>query len=230
MTLERRATQFAALGDIHRLAIVDALGHTDLTPGDLAAITGAPTNLLAHHLGILEDAGLIVRTRSEGDARRRYVTLAAGARSLAGEAIAEPTGSVAFVCTHNSARSQFAAARFRQLTGTDAASAGTHPAAAVHPGAITAAARYGLDLSGGHPASYETLEALDIVVSVCDRALEYGLPTHRRHLHWSIADPTPRAARSDFDAAFAGIDGRLRHLVDQWPQTAMASRSKGQLT
>jgi hypothetical protein len=89
---------------------------------------------------------------------------------------------------------------------------------------------YGLDLSGGHPAPYDTLEPLDIVVSVCDRAREYGLPTHRRHLHWSIPDPTPRANRGDFDAAFAGIDGRLLHLVEQWPQTAVAPRSKGEHT
>src|SRR3546814_5969508 len=33
------------------------------------------SNLLAHHLKVLEGAGLIVRTRSEGDRRRSYVRM-----------------------------------------------------------------------------------------------------------------------------------------------------------
>ena len=122
-------------------------------------------------------------------------------------------GSVAFVCTHNSARSQFAAARFTQLTGRPASSAGTHPAAAVHPGAIRAAGRFDLDLSTRTPMGYTELEAPDLLVSVCDRALEYGLPPHGRHLHWSIPDPSPMGVQSAFDTAFDLIDRRLLRLV-----------------
>jgi protein-tyrosine-phosphatase len=53
---------------------------------------------------------------------------------------------VLFVCTANSARSHLAAALWRQASTIPAVSAGTHPAAAIDPGAIAAAQRYGLPL------------------------------------------------------------------------------------
>lgn len=207
------AVRFAALGDEHRLAMVEALRHGDLTPSELADIARLPSNLAAHHLGILETAGLVARSRSEGDGRRRYVTLIDEDISrLLGPA---PTldGTVAFVCTHNSARSQFAAARFTQLTGRPATSAGTHPASAVHPGAVRAARRFGLDLSDRRPAGYESLAETDVVISVCDRALEFGLPPHGRHLHWSVPDPSPSGGAAAFRQAFDLIDDRLTRLV-----------------
>jgi ArsR family transcriptional regulator, arsenate/arsenite/antimonite-responsive transcriptional repressor / arsenate reductase (thioredoxin) len=227
LPLEARVEAFAALGDSHRLGIVDALSLTDLTPGDLAVLTDLPTNLLAHHLRILERAGLVIRTRSEGDARRRYVTLASDRITSLWTVPKMHHGPVAFVCTHNSARSQFAAARWEQLTGTPAASAGTNPADAIHPGAVEAALTYGLDLSDRHPRDYTTLGdiEIDVVVSVCDRALEHGLPRHRRHLHWSIPDPALVADRSAFTAAFAQIERRLERLHESLEATAGAVRS-----
>ena len=68
--LESRARAYAALGDPSRLAIVELLAHADLAPGELGARLELPTNLMAHHLQILEQAGLISRRRSEGDRRR----------------------------------------------------------------------------------------------------------------------------------------------------------------
>ena len=47
----------------------------DASPGELAAELGLGTNLLAHHLRVLEDAGVIRRVRSEGDRRRSYIQL-----------------------------------------------------------------------------------------------------------------------------------------------------------
>jgi DNA-binding MarR family transcriptional regulator len=41
------------------------------TPRDL----GMRTNLAAHHVKVLTDAGLVVRGRSEGDRRRTYLPL-----------------------------------------------------------------------------------------------------------------------------------------------------------
>lgn len=204
---------FAALGDPHRLAIVDALGLTDLTPSDLAAVTGMPSNLLAHHLRLLADAGVVITSRSEGDGRRRYVTLVPETLEGIARRDSTMTGTVAFVCTHNSARSQFAAARFEQLTGESAASAGTQPAPSVHPAAVEAAAFYGLDLSARVPRHYDTLDPCDVVISVCDRALEFGLPPHRHHFHWSIPDPTLATDSEAFAASFAEIDRRLRRLL-----------------
>ena len=74
-SLQARARVHAALGDPARLAIVDALTLGDASPGEIGADLGMPTNLVAHHLKVLQEAGLIVRTRSEGDRRRTYLRL-----------------------------------------------------------------------------------------------------------------------------------------------------------
>lgn len=73
--IERRAAVHAALGDPVRLAIVDRLVTGDASPGELAGDAGLGSNLLAHHLEVLQDAGVILRSRSEGDRRRSYVQL-----------------------------------------------------------------------------------------------------------------------------------------------------------
>jgi len=68
-----------------------------------------PSNLLAHHLRVLEQAGVITRRRSEGDRRRTYLRLVpVTLDSLA--APPRPERRVLFVCTANSARSHLAAA------------------------------------------------------------------------------------------------------------------------
>jgi DNA-binding transcriptional ArsR family regulator len=73
--LRARARVHAALGDPSRLAIIDALTLGDASPGEIAHDLDLPTNLVAHHVNVLHDAGLIVRTRSEGDRRRTYLSL-----------------------------------------------------------------------------------------------------------------------------------------------------------
>ena len=55
---ERRARMHAALGEPVRLRIVDRLVLGDASPGELGRQVGLPTNLLAHHLKVLDDAGL----------------------------------------------------------------------------------------------------------------------------------------------------------------------------
>ena len=76
--MEQRAAVHAALGEPSRLAIVDHLAASDRSPQDLQEAVGVPSNLLAHHLDVLEAAGLIERSRSSGDGRRRYVHLIHG--------------------------------------------------------------------------------------------------------------------------------------------------------
>ena len=116
MQSAERARAHAALGDEHRLAIVDALAAGDRTVAELGAIAGIPGNLLAHHLDVLDEAGLVERRVSAGDRRRRYVTLRWDRLPHLPEAAPVPSGRVAFVCTHNSARSPFAAAAWEQAT------------------------------------------------------------------------------------------------------------------
>lgn len=209
MDTAARAAIHAALGDPTRLRIVGAVVDGDRSPTELAGETGVAGNLLAHHLDVLEELDLVRRERSAGDGRRRYVTV--GGVDLASFGI-RPTaleGPVAFVCTHNSARSQFAAAWWRERTGQSAMSAGSDPAAAVHPLAVRAAEQFGIDLSGATPHGYDHIDGVPVVVSVCDRALEGGLPDHDRHIHWSTPDPTDGDSVEDFVDAFGRLERRL---------------------
>ena len=214
MTLERRARVHAALGDPSRLRIVDALSVGDRTVTELRVLSDVPGNLLAHHLDVLEGAGLIERRRSEGDHRRRYVVLRFAA--LADLEMPSPPvlGSPLFVCTHNSARSQFAAALWQRRTGQSVESAGTDPAPHVHPTALIVAAEFGVDLSEATPKGYESITGSpELVVSVCDRARETGPPLGGAHLHWSIPDPVASKTDRAFSNAFAEIVQRVEQLA-----------------
>ncbi|MEX1124427.1 MAG: ArsR family transcriptional regulator, partial [Acidimicrobiia bacterium] len=185
-----RAAIHRALGDDGRLQIVDELSLSDRTPHDLARITGFETNLLAHHLGVLEAAALIRRRVSSGDRRRRYISLDTElVRGFLPERLLAAT-SVVFVCTHNSARSQVAEALFRSRCGALVQSAGPNPRQAVHPKAIKVGTEMGVDLSTHKPKGFsEVTGSPDLVVSVCDLAVESDIPFEARILHWSIPDP-----------------------------------------
>ena len=220
--LERRAAMHAALADPARLAITDTLADGDASPSELAAMLAMPSNLLAHHLRVLEDAGLVARHQSEGDRRRTYLRLVPG--SLDGlDGLVGPPGRAArrvlFVCTANSARSHLAAALWRQASKVPAASAGTQPAAGIAPGAIDAAARRRLPLPRLRPRYVADVRRDgDLLVTVCDRAHEeLG---GQAALHWSVPDPVPAGAPDSFDAALAELDRRVRLLA---PRLAAAS-------
>lgn len=213
-----RAAWHAALGDAHRLEIVDLLAWSDHTVSELRDLTGIAGNLLAHHLGVLERAGHIDRKISEGDRRRRYVALRLSRRIE--QQIQQKTHNrgdfedVLFVCTHNSARSQFAAALWEVRTGRTARSAGTQPAESVHPGAVRAAAERGIDLSDAVPSGYGQIEVRpDLVVSVCDRAREAPLPSSPAYVHWAVPDPATAGSSSAFRVAFDEIEQRIARLA-----------------
>jgi protein-tyrosine-phosphatase len=188
-----------------RLAIADELVRSDRAPMELRERFALESNLLAHHLDALEAAGLIGRSKSSGDGRRRYVHLLPAAFAVVDPLPARQPPRVLFVCTANSARSQLAAALWTARTGGMATSAGTHPGAAVHPGAIAAARRAGLDLGSAQPRllrARDTRSAL--VVTVCDRAHEELGPAPSR-LHWSVPDPVPTPTREAFDIVVADL-------------------------
>ena len=211
--LHERANQHAALGDPMRLAIVDELAASDRAPVELRRLIGIESNLLAHHLDVLEEVGMINRSRSSGDGRRRYVHLlresflglVPGRRLAPGRAL--------FVCTRNSARSQLAAALWQEMTRSPAVSAGTHPAARVHPGAVAAAKRAGLDLTTAAPQTLAAVRRVpDLVVTVCDQAHE-ELEPDDSWLHWSIPDPVTAGSRRAFDATVTELRIRIAALV-----------------
>lgn len=62
--LVQRAALHNALGDAARLAIVDALVVADASPSQLQADLGMASNLLAHHVRVLEGVGVLRRARS----------------------------------------------------------------------------------------------------------------------------------------------------------------------
>ena len=212
MSLDERVARYAALADPVRLRIVDLLTLGDASPGELQDRLGISSNLLAHHLGVLERAGLLTRSRSEADRRRTYLHLAPASLDHLLPTPALAARRVVFVCTGNSARSQLAVALWEQASDVPAASAGTHPAARVAPGAVAAAERHGLSLRSATPRSLdEVLDADDVVVTVCDSAHEELGDAGR--LHWSVPDPVRVGTDHAFDAAFDDLAARVGELA-----------------
>ena len=212
-SVAERAAVHAALGEPVRLAIVEDLAVSDRSPKELAARFSVPTNLLAHHLDVLEGVGLIERFVSAGDRRRRYVRLVPAPLARLGVATALPAGQVLFVCSHNSARSQLAAALWTARTGGVATSAGTHPADHVHPGAVAAASRAGLDLSRAEPRMFGAAGHGELIVTVCDQAHEELVP-EPGWWHWSLPDPVEDGRAAAFDAVINELDDRIRAVAN----------------
>jgi protein-tyrosine-phosphatase len=211
--LALRAVTHAALADVTRLRIVDLLAVGDASASEVGAALGVPSNLLAHHLKVLERAGLVVRHRSEGDGRRSYLSLRTdGAPALMDGGVVVAPRRVLFVCTANTARSHLAAALWRKASRIKAGSAGTHPGDRIALGAVAAAARHGVKLPEVAPRLLDgTLREGDLVITVCDRAHEEldGLGW----AHWSIPDPAPDGSDAAFDAAYDELAARVDALA-----------------
>ena len=213
--LSDRVRSLAALGDPIRLAIVDQLAESDLSPDQLASALGISGNLLAHHLKVLQEAGLIKRTDSQNDRRRTYVQLEPSAMlGLLPTPSTLKTSRVVFVCTHNSARSILAEAAWREVSEVPSTSAGTRPASAINPRARAAAKRAGLTITQDSPQSIDLiLRHDDLLVSVCDSVNEQLPPLDQPHVHWSIPDPSQIDTDSAFDDALQAIALRLDELA-----------------
>jgi protein-tyrosine-phosphatase len=211
--LAARAAVHAALGDAARLAIVDALVLGEASPSELQQLLDMPSNLTAHHVRVLEKAGVVTRHRSEGDRRRTYLALAPGALDALRPVAVQDAVRVVFVCTENSARSQLAAALWAGESPVPATSAGTHPAPAIHPGAVAAARRHHLPLTPATPRHVDdVLRPDDVVITVCDSAHEeLGVAPGR--LHWSIPDPARTGQDTAFDHAVDQLADRVTRLA-----------------
>jgi ArsR family transcriptional regulator, arsenate/arsenite/antimonite-responsive transcriptional repressor / arsenate reductase (thioredoxin) len=217
--LQRRAALHAALSDPARLRVVETLSAGDAAPSELAAMLTMPSNLLAHHLRVLEAEGLITRTRSEGDKRRAYLRLVPATLDELTPPPLRAAARVVFVCTANSARSPLAAALWRHASSVPATSAGTDPAERTDAGAIAAAERPRLPLRRVRPRAIEDVQTDgDLVITVCDRAHE--ALGHRADLHWSVPDPARVGTAAAFDAAY---DELTRRVSDLAPRLRVAS-------
>jgi arsenate reductase len=120
---------------------------------------------------------------------------------------------VLFLCIHNSARSQMAAAYLRQLGGDrfEVESAGLEPGK-LNPLAVEAMRQAGIDISGQPTQSvfemFKQGRRFHCVISVCDEASAERCPIFPgvvERLNWSFGDPS----------TFVGTDAeRLRQTVE----------------
>ncbi len=127
---------------------------------------------------------------------------------------------VLFVCTGNSARSQIAQTILnRKGRGRfQAESAGSQPAARVHPLAIQALERHGYFWQGHAPQGLDAVlgQPWDFVITVCDRAKESCplFPGQPVTAHWGMPDPaevlgTDLERQRAFDDALLLMQRRL---------------------
>jgi arsenate reductase len=124
--------------------------------------------------------------------------------------MSEPSYTVLFLCTGNSARSIMAEVMLNHLGGGPFAadSAGSHPKGAVHPLALATLQSMGLPIDGLRSKSWEEfarLDAppLDFIVTVCDDAAGEVCPLwpgKPMTAHWGGEDP----------AAFQGTEDERR--------------------
>ena len=121
-----------------------------------------------------------------------------------------------FLCTGNSARSQMAEAilNHKGAGRLRAESAGSQPAARVHPLALETLREHGIPWNGHAPRSVDGLERepWDFVITVCDRAKESCpvFPGQPILAHWGMPDPTDRQAFRD---AFLVLSRRIDLLL-----------------
>ncbi len=83
----------------------------------------------------------------------------------------------------------------------EVASAGTEPAARVHPLAVETMRERGIDISHHRPKTLATFEGqqFDLLITTCDEANEACpfYPNARKRLHWSIPDPAKATGTDD---------------------------------
>lgn len=227
--MQQRARLHAALSEPARLRIVDLLSLGDATPGELQRLLATPSNLLAHHLRVLESEGLLRRHRSQGDRRRTYLRLVPDPLTTLLPATVVSAGRVVFVCTANTARSQLAAALWKQASDVPVASAGTRPADTVAAGALAVARRHRLPLRHPRPRGLSDVVCDgDLLVTVCDSAHEELAarrpPSPQPALHWSVPDPVAAGTEEAFEEALVELASRVAHLA---PRVTARCRGAG---
>ena len=129
-----------------------------------------------------------------------------------------------FICTHNRCRSILceAIANQRGEGVLQAASAGSAPAASVHPLTLRYLTERGYEPAGLVSQSWHDLKAFepDRVITVCDSAAGEACPIWMGTVakgHWGLPDPS--RVESNDDAvrdAFMSVIDRIEGKVDEW--------------
>ncbi|MEY4094609.1 MAG: hypothetical protein RLZZ53_1808 [Acidobacteriota bacterium] len=131
--------------------------------------------------------------------------------------------TVLFACVHNAGRSQIAAALFNRYADPSKAraiSAGTSPAARVHPEVLELMARRGVDLSGQTPQRLtpELASTVQWLITMgCGDECPV-VPGTRRD-DWPIQDPKGQPPDT-VNAIINDIDHRVRQLLAILPPAA----------
>ncbi len=231
-----------------RWSVLTRLVRSDYRVQELVALLQLPQNLVSYHLRQLRVGNLVTERKSSADERSVYYSLDVEQfRSLylqAGEQLHPALGGTAvplhdeerkdrgsqaplrvlFLCTQNSARSQMAEALLRHLShGTiEACSAGSNPAARVHPLAVQVMEHIGLEMSQARPKHFNEFEGqhFDAIVTVCDRVREVCpfFPDDPERIHWSFPDPALVEGSEDvryhaFEQTSLQLTTRIRFLI-----------------
>jgi arsenate reductase len=125
--------------------------------------------------------------------------------------------NVLFICVHNSARSQMAAALLNQICGEffQAQSAGLEPGT-LNPLAVEALQEIGIDISRVRTQSvfdvFKSGQLFAYVITVCSESESKGCPLFAgvtTRLHWPFADP------SQFTGTHKEKITRTREVLEQ---------------
>ena len=133
-----------------------------------------------------------------------------------------------FICVHNSARSQMAAALLNKRCGDffEAQSAGLEPGT-LNPLAVEALREIGIDISGNKTQAvfdvFKSGELFAYVITVCDESEAKGCPIFpgvTTRLHWSFPDPsrvtgTPEEKMEQTRRVLQKIDQQVRRFCDE---------------
>ncbi len=229
-----------------RWALLQQLTRSDYRVAELVEQVKQPLNLVSYHLRQLRQAGLVRERRSTADERSFYYSLdlerlhtfyleaSSSLHPSLGQEITPgsrvnwsftiPAPRLLFLCTGNSARSQMAEALVHHLGQgqVQAFSAGSHPAPAVHPLAMRAIGRLGIQMSQPFPKHLDLFvdQSFDRVITLCDRVREQcpSWPGSPPLIHWSFPDPSTaegsEAERQQvFDHLAIQLSVRIRLLL-----------------
>lgn len=124
---------------------------------------------------------------------------------------------VLFVCLHNAGRSQMSRALFVQAAAGrhSADSAGTTPAARVHPHVAAVMAEIGFDIADQRPQrlTEAIAQRAEVIVTMgCGDECPY-IPG-KRYLDWDLPDPARMSIAAVRDVRDE-IDQRVRRLVEE---------------
>ena len=127
---------------------------------------------------------------------------------------------VAFICVHNSCRSQIAEALGRHLAGEvfESVSAGTEKKDRINPDAVRLMKElYGIDMEvGQRPKLLEEIPPVDVVVTMGCNVECPWLPSRLR-MDWGLEDPSGKG-----DEAFKETISRIHENILQLAETLKA--------